>query len=168
MFMKTVAVILLQTQVAQESVVETTSEVTSVISIAFEKLASWFADNLSNLIAGLLVLIVFWVIARLVRLLILAVYKKTEIDIRVKLLVSRLLAAAIFRNWNFHCDNNYRPKLRFRRFDRRTRILFIYHRLSRPRIFSITFFPEYSSCGNSHSRSGTSLSSTTTREWFRR
>ena len=92
---------------------EQISRVADPISAALGKLSSWFLENLDRLIAGLIVVVASWLVARVVRLFILALYKRTEIDVRVKLLVGRLLAAIIFAIGIFTAITIIVPKFGF-------------------------------------------------------
>ena len=78
-----------------EGAVETAAEVSNTIGKTFSRFTDLFSDQLPNIIAGLLVVALFYLVARVAKAVFLFVSRKTEADQRLRVLVSRLLVAGV-------------------------------------------------------------------------
>lgn len=72
-------------------VVEEAAEVSGLAYSSVERLWNAFAEQIPNILAGIIVLAVFWIIGRIVKRIFLAASGKTELDDRSRILLSRLL-----------------------------------------------------------------------------
>lgn len=77
-------------------VAEKTIESPGMVYEALEKLWISFINQFPNIIAGVIVLIIFWIIGKILRKIFLSTSKKTQLDSRLVTLFSRLLVVVIF------------------------------------------------------------------------
>jgi len=70
--------------------------VRSAIWESFTSLLSSISAQLPYIIAGVIVMLFFWLLSKIVRKAFLAATRKTKLDIRLRLLISRLLVAFVF------------------------------------------------------------------------
>ena len=77
-------------------VVKDASEAPMTAYQAIEKLWLNLIEQLPNILAGVLVLVVFWIIGKLLKWLFLSTSAKTKIDSHLRILISRLLVVFVF------------------------------------------------------------------------
>jgi small-conductance mechanosensitive channel len=74
---------------------EDITKISNVTSNSLNELLNTAADQLPFVIAGLLVLLLFWLIAKIVKAVFLYTSRKTKLDLRLRMLGSRLIGIAI-------------------------------------------------------------------------
>ncbi len=79
-----------------EKVAKDAGEVPGIAYQSIEKLWANFIEHLPNILAGIIILISFWIVGKLLRWLFLSTSKKTKLDGRLRILFSRLLVVAVF------------------------------------------------------------------------
>jgi small-conductance mechanosensitive channel len=77
-------------------VIENASQIPKVILDSVNALLTAFFARLPYLVAGIIVLFVFWLVGKVVRSIFLAASKRTNLDFRLKILFSRLIVISIF------------------------------------------------------------------------
>ncbi|NNE97474.1 MAG: mechanosensitive ion channel family protein [Pyrinomonadaceae bacterium] len=75
---------------------EEATEITGVAYRSIERLAESIVEQLPTILAGIIVLIVFWLIGKIVKSVFLAASNKTKLDSRLRILFSRLFVVFFF------------------------------------------------------------------------
>ena len=77
-------------------VIENASLIPKVIMESVDALLTNFFERLPYLVAGIIVLIFFWIVSKIARSIFLSASKRTRLDFRLRVLFSRLLVISIF------------------------------------------------------------------------
>lgn len=83
------------TNSAADAAVNTASKTSTLVNASFERLMEDLVSRLPYIIGGLIVLLIFWLAAKIVKRIFLYTSGKTELDKRLRMLISRLLVVAI-------------------------------------------------------------------------
>jgi small-conductance mechanosensitive channel len=86
----------LQNSNTATKILENASLIPKVILDSVDALLTKFFERLPYFIAGLIVLLLFWLLAKILKNIFLTASKKTELDLRLRILFSRLIVIATF------------------------------------------------------------------------
>jgi len=87
---------LLQNSNTATKVIENASQIPRVILDSINALLTTFFARLPHLLAGIIVLFVFWLVGKILRSVFLSASTRTNLDFRLKILFSRLIVISVF------------------------------------------------------------------------